>query len=188
MAPSPDRDPISLDPSDTEAFRRAADRRPPMPEPPPVRLVAVEDVVLITAPGLERPLDAFYVDLLRFEREDADPPARRVVEPVLGADAPRVPPVRVTRPLPPLHARGLQGPVYRGENARISFQVHEPLIERDSVRALGIVVPSLVGLGEQLETREVEFTRQKGLYPGQQSLLLQDPAGNWLEISEHRPI
>jgi len=76
------------------------DRRPTMPPPPPVRVVAVEDVVLIAAPGQERDLDAFYVGLLRFEREDVPPPPRQEVEPILGRDAPRVPPARVVRPLP----------------------------------------------------------------------------------------
>ena len=171
-----------------EPLNLRPDRRPVLTDPPPVRLVAVDDVVLITAPGRERDLDAFYVELLRFEREDVPPPARREVEPILGGAAPKVPPARVTRPLPPLHARGLQGPVYRAENARVSFHVHEPLIERDTLRAQGIEVPSLAAVAEQLEQREIEYTRQKGLYPGQQSLLLQDPGGNWVEISESRPI
>src|SRR4051794_14724400 len=49
-------------------FTPAADRRPRMPEPLPVRLVAVDDVTLITAAGLETELDAFYVGLLEFKR------------------------------------------------------------------------------------------------------------------------
>lgn len=48
-----------------------SDRRPPMPEPPPVRLVAVADVHLLAAAGKEVELDAFYVDLLRFERDES---------------------------------------------------------------------------------------------------------------------
>lgn len=53
-------------------FTQAApDRRPLMPEPPPVRLLAVEDVRLPAATGLEKRLDVFYVDLLEFEREPA---------------------------------------------------------------------------------------------------------------------
>jgi hypothetical protein len=185
---SHDQNSVPLDPTDADGFRPTADRRPIIPEPPPVRLVTVDDAVLIAAPGQERALDAFYVGVLRFEREDAPPPARQLVEPVLGPDAPRVPPVRVVRPLPRLHADAIQGAVYRAENARVSFQVHEPLIERDSLRALKVEVPSLAGLAGQLEQREIEFTRQKGLYPGHESLLLSDPAGNWLEVSENRPI
>src|SRR5689334_5128829 len=43
-----------------------------MPEPPPVRLVAVADVHVPAAAGLEVQLDDFYVKLLRFDREGAD--------------------------------------------------------------------------------------------------------------------
>lgn len=45
------------------------DRRPRVYEPPPVRILAVDDVRLPTLAGLERKLDAFYVELLAFERD-----------------------------------------------------------------------------------------------------------------------
>lgn len=164
------------------------DRRPTMPVPPPVRVLAVEDVTLVAAPGREPALDAFYVGLLRFEREDAVPPARREVEPLLGGDVPRVSAARVRGPLPRLRDGGLQGPVYRGENVLLSFQVHEPLIERDAVRPLGIEVQSLAAVAERMADGEMEFTRQKGIHPGHESLLVQDPGGNWLEVVECRSI
>lgn len=47
------------------------DSRPHMPEPPPVRLVAVEDVHLQAPAGLEKQLDDFYLSMLDFEREPA---------------------------------------------------------------------------------------------------------------------
>jgi hypothetical protein len=53
-------------------FKPIRDRRPHMPEPPPVRLVAVADVHVPAAAGLEVQLDDFYVKLLRFDREGAD--------------------------------------------------------------------------------------------------------------------
>lgn len=163
------------------------DSRPPMPEPPPVRLVAVEDVVAIAPPGVERALDDFYVGLLRFERVDVPLPAKRQTEPVLGDAAPELPPVRADRPLPRLAAGAIEGPVYRAENRRLCVQIHEPLIERDNLRPQGIEVPSLVAIAVELTRREIEYTRQRGIYPGQDSILLQDPGGNWLEISESRP-
>ena len=46
-----------------------ADRRPRIPEPLPVRLVAVEDVRLTAKMEFADDLDAFYVELLGFERE-----------------------------------------------------------------------------------------------------------------------
>jgi hypothetical protein len=40
-----------------------------MDELPPVRLIAVEDVRLLTPPGISENLDGFYVDLLEFTRD-----------------------------------------------------------------------------------------------------------------------
>ena len=46
----------------------ADDLRPHLPEPPPVRLVAVSDVTLPMRAGLEHRIVPFYVDLLGFRR------------------------------------------------------------------------------------------------------------------------
>ena len=46
------------------------DRRPHMPEPPPVRLVVIDDITLLCTTGLEVELDAFYVGLLQFEKDE----------------------------------------------------------------------------------------------------------------------
>jgi hypothetical protein len=35
---------------------------------------------------------------------------------------------------------------------------------------------------------ELEYTRQRGMTPGEESLLLIDPAGNWIELQEYRVI
>jgi hypothetical protein len=129
------------------------DIRPRLPEPPPVRLVTVEDAHVVAGAGIERELDQFYVGLLRFERE-------------------------------------LDGefPIYRSENFRLIFDVLEPPIQREGMRALGIEVPSLAEVEQRLIDAEIEYTRQRGLTPGQGHLVLVDPGGNWLEISEHREI
>jgi hypothetical protein len=50
-------------------FVPAADLRRPLPPPPPVGLLTVEDARLAASSGLERELDAFYVGLLQFERD-----------------------------------------------------------------------------------------------------------------------
>jgi len=50
-------------------FKPVDDRRPLIPEPPPVRLVAVEDCSLFATAAHVPALDAFYVGLLKFERE-----------------------------------------------------------------------------------------------------------------------
>jgi hypothetical protein len=52
-------------------FKPIRDRRPFMPAPPPVRLVAIEDVHAPAGAGVEVDLDDFYVKLLNFERDDS---------------------------------------------------------------------------------------------------------------------
>jgi hypothetical protein len=131
------------------SFDPPADRRPHIPQPPPVKLVAVADVELATVAGREREMDQFYLGLFSFERDG--------------------------------------GPfelVYRAENFRLRFQVLERPGSRDELRPTGVTVPSLSVLMAKLDEHEIQYTRQRGFGPGQESLLLRDPAGNWLEISE----
>ena len=69
--PLPMADPlaqIELDLAST-AFEAGEDRRPRLEEPPPVRLVSVEDCQLWVPAGLERQLDEFYAGLLNFEHK-----------------------------------------------------------------------------------------------------------------------
>jgi hypothetical protein len=127
--------------------REKDDRRPRMPEPPGVRLVTVEDARLVAAAGLEPELDAFYVDLLGFQRD--------------------------------LETDGL---AYRAENFRLIFEVVEAPFEPPGMRPLGIEVLSLVAAEHKLVAAEIEYLRQKSIVPGQESLLLRDPAGNWIEL------
>lgn len=145
-------DPIPLEPS-VIGFKPAADRRPLIPVPPPVRLVAVADVLVSASAGLERDLDAFYMGLLRFERD----PAREDI-------------------------------CYRAENFRLVFEVVEGPVPRDDLRPTGIEVPFLRQLEHRLIDAEHEYARLKGLTPGHESLLLQDPAGNWVQLTETRPL
>jgi hypothetical protein len=63
--------PIELAPTavtETTPFELIPDLRPLIPEPLPVRLIAVDDVRLPAAAGLECELDQFYVSLLGFAR------------------------------------------------------------------------------------------------------------------------
>src|SRR3954466_6485490 len=98
-------------------FKPVHDPRPTMPQPPPVRLVSIEDVHLPTAAGLEVQLDDFYVGLLKFERE--------------GSNAGHV--------------------TYKAENFRVHFDVLEPPLDRDDMRATGIDLPSLSQLRMSLD-------------------------------------
>ena len=130
------------------------DTLPRLDDPPPVRLVCVEDVRLTTPPGREADLDGFYVGLWQFRRE------------------------------------AVAGIVYRAENARLRFAVviDEPPVERDGVRPQGIVVPSLRDAERLLADAEVPFERQRGLMLGLYTILVKDPAGNWLELVESRKV
>jgi hypothetical protein len=147
-------DPIELEPV-TGPFTPQADRRQRVPEPPPVRLVAVDDVRLQAESRLEKELDSFYVGVLKFEREEA--------------------------------AEGTNVLRYKAENFRLRIVlVDHPVDRGDDLRMLGVVVPGLLAVEHALIEREIDYARQKGLIPGQESLLLRDPAGNWLEITETR--
>jgi GNAT superfamily N-acetyltransferase len=125
------------------------DTRPKMFEPPPVRLVAIEDCRLSAPAGMERDLDAFYVRLIGFER-DLDEP----------------------------------GIVYRAENFRLRFDLFERIPSRVEMRRVGIAVPSLNDIIARLLEAEIEYARERGLTPGMDRLLLTDPAGNLIEVTE----
>lgn len=150
-------DPIELEPVTGPSKPSKADARPRVFEPPPVRLVAVDDVRLKAEAGLEAQLDAFYVGILRFEREAA--------------------------------AEGTNVLRYKAENFRLRVVMLDHLVHRqDDLRMLGVTVPRLLGIEHALIDAQIDYVRQKGLIPGQESLLLRDPAGNWLEITESRAV
>src|SRR4051812_12213622 len=131
-------------------FKPVADRRPRVPEPLPVRLIAVADMRVESAAGLERQLDGFYVKLLGMER---------------------VPPVS-------------DEIVYRTENFDLYVDVFEPPVMREDFRPVRIEVKSLSEIQLKFIEAEVEHTRRKGLLAGDEALVLQDPAGNWIEVTE----
>jgi catechol 2,3-dioxygenase-like lactoylglutathione lyase family enzyme len=143
---------MELDSVET-SFVPQADRRARIPEPPPVRLVTVDDAHLSAPAGAEVQLNDFYVNVLQFERQ---------------ADC--------------------EFPVYRAENFRLVFDVLEPPISRDDFRPIRIEVPSLQTTEQKLIDAGANYTRQRGLMPGDESLVLLDPAGNWVEITEGRTI
>jgi hypothetical protein len=135
-------------------FRPISDYRPRLDEPPPVRLLTVEDAWLTSPAGLERDLDAFYAGLLHFVREES----------------------------------GAGEIVYRSETFRLFFEVIETPAERVDYRPLRIEIPLLRDFEKALVERDWEYTRHKGLLPGQESITLLDPAGNFVEVSESRPV
>lgn len=156
----------------------AADARKKIEEPLPVRLVTVDDAHLLCAAGLETELDAFYVEILKFVREPA-PTLVPLPSPDPSSEAPN--------PVAPNPAAPGGAPlpiVYRADNFRLIFNVVEPPVQRADLRMLGVEVPSLLALEKTFIDREIPYEWQKGLLPGQQALVLLDPAGNWLQIVE----
>jgi hypothetical protein len=125
-----------------------------MPELIPVKLVTVDHATLPAPAGAEVALDAFYVGLLRFVREPADP----------------------------------HSIVYHAENFDLRFDVIEPPVDRADLRPLGIEVPSLAAAERELIGREIEYARHRGLIVGQDALVLLDPAGNWVQLTESRAV
>jgi hypothetical protein len=145
---------MELEPASTE-LAPPDDPRARLIPPPPVTLVAIADVTLPGIAGLEKQFDAFYVGLLRLERDFDE-------------------------------ARPGEQLVYRAENHRVRLLLHEVPPPRQDYHALGVVIPSLADLVQRLVDERIEFTRQRGLFAGTESLLLIDPAGNPVEITESR--
>jgi hypothetical protein len=139
---------MELEPASID-FKPIHDPRPRIEEPPPVRVVAVSDVVLPAPAGIERELDAFYVQLLGFIRDSSTPAGR----------------VR-----------------YQAENVGIVVEIKEPPIPRDRLRPVEIEIPSLAQTEQRLIDRELPYERLRALLTGRDSLLLQDPAGNWVAL------
>jgi hypothetical protein len=155
VAPADDR-PMELEPPVPGYSTPPKDRRPHMPPPPPVRLMAVEDVRAFAVAGLEAQLDDFYISLLHFEREESD------------ADG--------------------KFQFYKAENVRLVMEIVEPPIDRPDMRPIAVEVSSLQSAEAGIIDRELEYERLRGLTAGSDSLLLQDPAGNWVSISENRGV
>ena len=73
---------------------------------------------------------------------------------------------------------------YRADNFCLHITVIEPPLRRDDLRPLIIEVPSLAEMEAKLIDAELEYSRQRGLLPGEESIVLLDPAGNWIEITD----
>jgi hypothetical protein len=146
--------PIEEQPAFT-ADQGDADPRPRLPDPLPVRLVAVEHVHMTAPRDAEEKLDAFYVGLLGFDR-------------YCGPEA------------------GQGELVFRAENFLLRFRLLDPPIVHDTLRPQGIEVLDLLELEKRFIEAELEYTRERGITPGRETLLLLDPGGNWVEIGEIR--
>lgn len=80
------------------------------------------------------------------------------------------------------------GLAFHADNFRVVFEFREGLIVHEDMRPLCVEVLSLAEAQHKLTEREIEHLRQKALQPGSESILLQDPAGNWVELTERRTV
>jgi hypothetical protein len=78
--------------------------------------------------------------------------------------------------------------IYQADNFAIRFVVQELLPQRGEYRPLQIEVQSLIVAEQKLMGAKIEYVRQKTLTPGEESLVLLDPAGNWVELVEYRAV
>lgn len=78
--------------------------------------------------------------------------------------------------------------IYRAENLRLRLVNHEVPPPRLDYRPLGMVVPSLAELELRLVEAKYEFARRRGLFAGSECLVLIDPCGNYIEVSEGREL
>ena len=78
--------------------------------------------------------------------------------------------------------------IYHADNFALRFVIHETPPQRGEYRPVQIVVQSLGVAEHKLIEAKLEYVRQRTLTPGEESLVLLDPAGNWVEIVERREI
>jgi hypothetical protein len=78
--------------------------------------------------------------------------------------------------------------VYRTESFDLYVDVLEPPVVREDYRPVRLEVKSLVEIELRLIEQQTPHVRRKGLVAGDEVLVLQDPAGNWVELTEVRLI
>lgn len=77
---------------------------------------------------------------------------------------------------------------YRAENVALSFEPSERPVAHENLRPQGIEVVSLAEAELKLVEGEYEYVRQRGVLPGSEAIVMRDPAGNWIELVELRPL
>jgi hypothetical protein len=181
---APDR--LELAPPTNAAPRPIEPTENPLliPPPPPVRLLAIADVTLLTPPGQERVLDTLFLVILRFEPFEALPPGvspkPRFAETLAKSHqvSPRLPGHRPADLPPPPGPRG-----YKAENFTLHYRPADN-ISAEQLKFLGIEVPDLHSLTQRLLELRIPYERFVGLTPGMVYLQLIDPAGNVLHITQ----
>ena len=78
--------------------------------------------------------------------------------------------------------------IYHADNFAIRFVVQELLPQRGEYRPVQIEVQSLILAEQKLMEAKIQFVWQRTLTPGQESIVLLDPAGNWVELVEYQAV
>ncbi len=77
-------------------------------------------------------------------------------------------------------------PRYEAENVAIGFVVHETPPDRGHARPTMMKLRHFVSFVTRLQEDQVPFDAIRGIGPGDDAVLLRDPAGNWLQIFDWR--
>jgi hypothetical protein len=73
-------------------------------------------------------------------------------------------------------------------SATVDLRLVPPEGERDSLKPLGLQAQHYKQIVERLQMDEVDFEIVRGLVAGGDTILLRDPAGNWVGIGEWREV
>lgn len=75
---------------------------------------------------------------------------------------------------------------YHANNFDLVFD--QPIQDRADCRPLRVIVQSLSATEAMLTEAKIPYTPTRSIAPGERSLLFKDPAGNWVELQEHRQL
>jgi hypothetical protein len=148
-----------------QPFQPVNDTRLRMYEPPVVRLISIDDVTLHATPATAPLLDFFYIQLLGFERHADDLNHTE--------NNPKNPVTQI---------------IYRAEKNSVIFDIVNVVLPRDDYRPVQVATPLFDLFVRQITELEMPFEWQKGVAPGLETVLLKDPAGNWMLVEPIRAI
>lgn len=80
--------------------------------------------------------------------------------------------------------QGVPELIYRAANFRLRLTVVERRPPREDFSLTGFVVPSLAELMQRLDESKIVYVRQRSIWAGTDSIILLDPAGNSIEVTE----
>ena len=83
---------------------------------------------------------------------------------------------------------GAGGVAFEAERHALHFCVSELSPERDAVRPLGVLTPFFNDIVSELDAIKYDYELVRGLVAGDDAVLLQDPAGNWLAVAPLREV